>query len=723
MIPQSPAPEPAPEAVPATAEPPAIFRWRRRLVIMRSHWMVALTLAAIAGTLAAWMQMRRPKMYEAQSTLFLERAERRIDADAGEYMPDVNLLTRLEQIRGVEMAQRVAASLTPEEQAIVMTRPPGAKVPAKPRPIEQIVGGAMSFSRPLNTMLISVEAVHNDPRAAVILANRYAEQFIKYVFDRTNSANDASLSFLRGQAEEFRKKSEASERQLQDYRQKYNLVSLEANQNIIVDNLKSLNGSVTTARVARLATEAKLAQAEAVIKRGGDAGQLASIATADALADSARRIAELRAKRLVMAERYGRRHPAMQENERSIDALEKQQKQQIDSVMASLRDQQEKAAAEERQLSEQLAKAEKEALSLDQVGVEYSILRRTVESEKTIYAQTLSRINDATISAQLRGVNIKVSALATLPEAPYSPNLRSALLYAGCVSGLIFFGYPFLAELFFGRVRSSFDVEYHVNVPLLGEIGSVRRIPEKDRPFLVKSEQDEGALEQFRALYAQFRLNSRIDAPKSVLITSSIPGEGKSFIAANLASCMVAHGQRVLLVDLDLRRPKQHRQFGLPSDRGILRWLEAGAKVAGDILVDENLGITEMQPGLFVLGAGGSTRKATELMEAGQLNELFAALRSRFDVLLLDTPPAGIFPDALVFAKVAQEVIYVCRFNAVSRTALRDTLQRLLHSGAELPGIVLNAMPTGFASGHYYKGYGYNQARYYSKHYQQEKES
>ncbi len=716
QLPQSPAsPPPTPGYSPT---PSALHGLQHVMIVLRSHLLVAVALTLVACTLVAWMQMRQPKRYTAQSMLFLERPERRIDlgGDADYYQSDVALITRLEQIRSIEVAQRVAESFTPEETAIVTGTPREGAGPAVNRALEQMVRGSVSFDRPRNTLLIAIKAVHRDPKGAALLANRYAEQFIRYIFDRSNASNDTSLGYLREQAEELRKRAESAERELQEYRQRYNLVSLEANQNIIVDNLKSLNASATAARVARGAIEARLAQAEAIVARGDDAAQLASIAESQSLEDLSERIADLRAKRAVMAERYGRRHPAMEDNERSMAALEKSRDDQTKSVLASLRDHRERALAEERQLTEQLANAEKQALALDQLGVEYSILRRTVESHKAIYAQTLSRLNDATMSAQLRGVNIKISALASPPGTPSSPNVQNTLLITVAVGLVIFFGYPLGAEMFFGRVRSSFDVEYHLGAEVLGEIGSVRKIREAERPILVRSEQDENALEQFRAFYAQLKLNSRLDVPKTILVTSALPGEGKSFIAANLAGCFVTHGHKTLLVDVDLRRPKQHRHFNLPSNNGIIRWLDAGGSLEGDLLANEHLKITEVYPGLHLLCAGGLSRKATELMEGGRLHGLLTALQARFDVVIVDTPPAGIFPDAVAFAKACHELVFVCRFNAASRTVVRDTVQRLLQSEVEFPGIVLNGMPTGVGTGYYYKSYGYNRAKYYGKH-------
>lgn len=713
----------SPRSAKPAPRPVATFDLRQPLVVLRSHIWVALALAVTACTLVAWQQMRKPKLYITNAALVFDNSER---AESGFertefYMSESALMTRLEQLRSPELLDRVVATLTPEERAAVLgglVRRSTAVAGDPDASARNAVRSCMSFGRREGTVLLMISAVHGDPQVTVLLANRYAEMAVRYAYDRSSASSSASLKFLREQAEDLRKKSEAAERALQEYRQKYNLVSLEDNQNIIVDNLKALNASATTARVARMAIEARLEQAEEVLKRGEDATQLAAIAEAVSLAETARRLADLRSKHAIMAERYGRRHPAMQESARAIESLEKIRNEEIKTALASLRDVRAKALAEERQLEEQRTKAEKAALELDQLGVEYNILRRTVETHKASYTQILARLNDVTISTQLRGVNLKISELATLPGEPFSPDARKTILVVAALAIAILVGYPFSAEMFFGRIRNATDVEYHLGADVLGEIGSVRQVAEKDRPTLVKSERDETATEQFRALYSQLSLNSKIDPPKTLLVTSTVPGEGKSFIAANLAECFVGHGRRTLLIDTDFRRPTQHRQFGLDNKAGTLRWLEQGGKLEGDLLKDELLGIVEIIPGLFLLRAGGTSRRVTELMHpGGRLVALLGALQQRFDIMILDTPPAGIFPDALALAEVSHEFIYICRFNTVSRQAVREVLQRLRKTELEFPGVVLNAMPSGAAGAYYYRGYSYHETKRYTKAY------
>ncbi len=712
---------PAPVTSPAGAL--AHMDMRQALTIVRTHLWVAVSLALVFCTVLGWQLLRQPKLYSASARIMIERPERVADirqiGDNGFGEMGPQLATRMEQLVGDDMLNLVVASLTPQERAQIAD---AYAVNPQESAIMRIVQGSVSVSLKEATTLISITAVNRDPQVAALLANRFAEQFIRYIFNKNSAGSDAALSFLRDRADELRKQVETAERDLQAYRQRYNLVSLEQNQNIVVDRMKALNTSATEARVARLAVETRLKQAESVLSKGDyNIEQLALIGDFSALTGTQGKIDDLKARRVVMAERYGRMHPAMQENARSLEALSRLRDEQIKAAMENLRGQLASARDNENQLAAQLADAEKDSLRLDQLGVEYNVLRRALDTQKATYSQLLTRLNEASISAQLQSVNVKLSDRASPPIGPFSPNPKKIILLISVLALFILVGYPFTVELLFARVRNALDVEYYLGSTLLGEI-SLLKESEKERPHLVSRKHEEEPAEQFRALYSQLQLTSRLDPPKTLLITSTVPGEGKSFIASNLASVFAAHGRRVLLVDADLRRPSQHRNYQLDNDAGIINWLKADGKIDGDLEKNPRLGIVEIHSGLYLLRAGGVSRNLSEFLAAGQLVPLIEALQSKFDVVIVDTPPAGVFPDAAALAKICHELVYVCRFSKTSRQQVRGVLERLRKTGLDFPGIVLNSMPIGLLGSQYYSGYGYYGSKYY-KNYEGTKKS
>jgi capsular exopolysaccharide synthesis family protein len=238
----------------------------------------------------------------------------------------------------------------------------------------------------------------------------------------------------------------------------------------------------------------------------------------------------------------------------------------------------------------------------------------------------------------------------------------------------------------------------------------------------MSKDMDHSASEAFRGLFGQFQLNSTVGYPKIVMITSTHPAEGKSMVANNIAATFAAHGKRTLLVDGDLRRPNLHIYYGKDNACGLLWWLNEGGDSLANVEEDEALGILPVKPNLFLLRAGGEHRRATELFETPRFLALLATLRKQFDIVLIDTPPLGVFPDGLLISKACDEVIYVCRFNAVHRSKIRKTIERLTTSSAVIGGIVLNAIPTGKQSAYYdYYGYGSNENKRYKAYYEQKR--
>lgn len=665
--------------------------------------------------------MQQPRIYASTATLALERRDQVIDlkrgGDDGFQSSEPFLATRIGELRSSEVTDYVVKSLSPAERELVLRPYVGdGPLPTDDRTIKSLVRGCISVGRQEGSMLALVTAAHLDPNAAALIANRYAEQFIRYLFDKSTASSNAGLAFLREQAEDLRKKLEASERSLQEYRSRYNMVSLDQSQNIVVDRLKALNISTTAARVRRAELDVRLQQAELALKEHHNPVELTSLTGSQALGEVQQKIDDLVAKRTVMAGRYGRRHPAMLQIGRELVALEKLRDDQVKTALDDLRTQRDKALAEEKSLEKQLADSESDSLKLDQIGVEYGVLRRAIETQKVIYTQILSRLNEAQISAQLESVNVRIADRAHASHIPISPNLRKTSMILALLAGVILIGYPFCAELLFARVRSGLDVEYYLGTPLLGEISSVRTVAEKDRPHMVRLETDEVVTEQFRSMFSQYQLISKVPAPKAILITSTVPGEGKSFIASNLSAAFAAHGKRVLLIDADLRRPSQHRSYGIDNKAGVLRWLEHGGEPGDNIEQDTDLGIVEIAPKQYLLRAGGSSRRASEIIGGGRLDSLVTALQRRFDILIFDTPPVWVFPDAVAFAHFCNELVFVCRFGVASRQQVRSVLERLRKTNLEFPGVVLNALPSGRGTGYYYY-HTYGSSRQYSRYY------
>jgi capsular exopolysaccharide synthesis family protein len=200
-----------------------------------------------------------------------------------------------------------------------------------------------------------------------------------------------------------------------------------------------------------------------------------------------------------------------------------------------------------------------------------------------------------------------------------------------------------------------------------------------------------------------------------MLVTSTIPGEGKTMVSANLAAAFAAHGRRVLLVDCDLRRPMLHERLGQTNDRGILRWYHDRGDTASEESDRDLLGIREVAPHFHLLTSGGRSHHPTPLFEAPEFGTLIAHLKTQYDLVLIDTPPLGAVSDALYISRFADEFIYVCRFNRALRRHVRLNLRMLRTGPCRGLGIVLNDIS--LRSLGYYSDYRYYSS--YNKYYGQ----
>jgi capsular exopolysaccharide synthesis family protein len=745
----APTPRPTPPARPAAAAASRLphgpaLDLRHFFLVFQERWLGAFGLALLVCGLLGYYLLSRPPVYSAMSSLLVERNTDHVvemkqveDNTAQGGDADTLLLTHIEQLAGHSFYTRLVASFTPAERESILAPyrtpgPPDAKA-APPtsddldRQLEGFISKNVAVARAKRTLLIDITASHRDPKVAQLLANRTAEQYVGYLANRSSDSNTAAVNFLNTQVEDLRKKVELADQNLQAYREKYNLVSVADNQNVVAQRLQALSTSVTQARIARQALDDRVQQLEDVMAHGSDQLQIATLAQFDSSAGGKKldnltgvqeQIDKLRADRVVLAERYGAQHPAMQANARSLEELGKLRQQYLDAAVADVKNQRDAAVVQQQQIEQAYAKAEEDSLNLSKLSVGYNVLLREVETTRQIYTALLARQNETTITSQLQNTNVKVVDRAAVPERPTSPNLPKIGLILAFLGGVIMCGYPLAADSMDDRIKSWHDAETYLGATLLGEISQAVNVAKDDCGSIVAEDLDEGVVEAFRSLHSQLLISTKLEAPRTILVTSTVPGEGKSFVSANLAAAFAAHGNRTLLIDCDFRRPSQHQFAGLDNKLGVMPWLALNTPPGANLAADPSLGIVELSPRNFLLRTGGTSRKISELLANGNLSALIEALQSQFDIVIMDTPPSGVFPDSEIFARLADELIYICRFKGPRRTFTRQVLLRLLKADLHFAGIVMNAMPLGRSQSYYYSGYGYYYSRKdYKKYY------
>jgi succinoglycan biosynthesis transport protein ExoP len=685
-------------------------------IILRERLWIALPVALLVSLSFGYYKAQETPMYSSVATMQFERPERVVLNEQvvdTAVRSDIDLNTYIQILTSGRLRQMVAQSLTPEEIK-VLQRPylkelaPGATPPG--------VGGLLGTMTPQsirNSFLINITVTNRDAEGAALLANRYVDQFMRYLMDYSGVKGEYAVDYLRARGEELRKESEAAEARLQDYRRKHNLVSLDNSINIISERLRTINATLTTARLSRIDLENLTGQIERMQQAGGNLLEIGYISAYGNIPALKTQLADLQNQQSLLAERYLERHPKMINVSNNIDVIAAQIQRDIEQAISDLRTQYAKVKETEASYQREYQEAERDQLRLGELSVEFKSLENQAEVAKRNYIEILNRLNQATTSKNLDNIPVKPLDRAHPAGAPYTPDLRKIIKNSIGLGLLVFAGVAIGLSFIDDRVKSAWDVEGFIGAHLLGIIPELGDVPDTEKHSLVNSNKTSPGSEAFLSVYSAVKIQSKLDFPKSILVTSTIPGEGKTMISCNLAASFARHGKRVLIIDCDMRRPMLHRHFKLTNELGLIAWFEAGAQVPADPFTDPSLGLTKVDENLFLLRSGGRSKSPTELLENPVFGQFLEAMKQHFDLIVVDTPPMGAVTDSLLISERTDEVLYVCRFNRAYRKHIRLYIKQLRESKTELLGIVLNGLSPRRIE--YYSNYRYY--RSYKKYY------
>jgi capsular exopolysaccharide synthesis family protein len=685
-------------------------------IILRERLWIALPVALLVALSFGYYKAQETPMYSSTATMQFERPERIVQNEQvvdTAVRSDVDLNTYLQILNSGRLRNMVAQSLTADEIK-VLQRPylkdlaPGANPPG--------VGGLLGSMTPQsirNSFLINITVTNRDPDGAALLANRYVDQFMRYLFTNAGGKNEDAVNFLRTRSEELRKESEAAEQRLQDYRRKHNLVSLDNSINIISERLKTINTTLTSARLSRLDLESVLGQIDRMQQTGGNLLEIGYISTYGNIPTLKNQLAELQNQQSLLSERYLERHPKMINVANSIDVISAQIKREIEQSISDLRTQYAKVKDTEASYEKEYKEAERDQLRLGELSVEFKSLENQAQVAKNNYVEILNRLNQVTTSKNLENIPVKPLDRALPPSTPYTPNIRSIIKTSIGLGLVVFAGVAIGLSFIDDRVKSAWDVEGFIGAHLLGIIPELGDVPDTEKHSLVNHNRTSPGSEAFLSIYSAVKIQSKLDFPKSILVTSTIPGEGKTMISCNLAASFARHGKRVLIIDCDMRRPMLHRHFKLTNEHGLIAWFEAGARIPENPFIDPALGLTKVDENLYLLRSGGRSKSPTEILENPVFGQFLESLKQHFDLIVVDSPPMGAVTDSLLISERTDEVIYVCRFNRAYRKHIRLYIKQLRESKNELLGIVLNGLSPRRIE--YYSNYRYY--RSYKKYY------
>jgi capsular exopolysaccharide synthesis family protein len=409
--------------------------------------------------------------------------------------------------------------------------------------------------------------------------------------------------------------------------------------------------------------------------------------------------------------RYGPRNPHLVEIANQLKSLHDEIQNEIVKIKQRAKNDLVLAQQNEQALRSALDAQKQVTGKMNGDIVQLGALIEQARSSRELYDILYSRLQEANIDAANSATNVTVADPARSPGGPYMPKIP-LFLAAGLLGGLVVgLGMAYLLESQDDTLTDSLQVEAVSNLPVLGMI-PFHRMEAKPREgalvaesssFLVAPES--ATAESFRSLRSGLSLSGVGHRLKTLSITSALPGEGKSYLVYNLGLAFAAAGQKVLIVDADLRRPRQHTLFRVPREDGLADVL-AGQRLFGDSILSH-----PVEPNLALMPAGRQSPLTSELLEMGEIDKVIQAARERFNLVLIDTPPTLPVADAILIGTHCDGTIAVLRAGRTSRKALRRFIQNLARSRIHILGVVIEAVD--MSASEYRSVYGYNVQGYY----------
>jgi succinoglycan biosynthesis transport protein ExoP len=586
------------------------------------------------------------------------------------------------------------------------TEPPASdETSSQSKTIDRFLS-ALTIAPIRNSRLVDVKYESPDPGLAANVANALAKQYIEQNLEFKFMASKEASDWLGERLGEQRQHVEASEQALQKYREQTDSVSLEDRQNVVVQKLADLNAAVTRAKTERIQKEAAYNQIKIVQTDRNAIDTIPVILSNGFIQQQKSELAMLQQQQAQLSEKLGPRHPDMLKVNAAVQTAESKIQGEIGKVVQSMRNDYMAAAAQEQSLTSALEQQKGEAQSLSRKGINYGALQRDAATNRTIFESLLQRTKETGISGELRTSNIRVVDPAERPRSPVSPNVRNNLLLALFGGATLGIGLAFFFDHLDIRIRTPDEIKQHLGLPFLGMVPALFNL--EDATPIITDPILTSFGESFRVIRTNVLFSSAEGGAKSIVVTSTGPGEGKTAVASNLAIALAQAGQRVLLVDADMRKPRVHEVFSLEQAPGLSNVL------VGTALVSQAVRASGAQ-GLWILPSGLNPPNPAELLGSKRFEDFTRSLSEYFDWVVVDTPPVMAVTDSSVVAHLATGVLFVVGADMTSRFAAQRALEQLDHAHAKFVGAILNRVDLKHNSYYYSQYYRREYGEYYQK--------
>jgi len=679
-------------------------------LFLRNLWVIVVVTSIIVLAAAAWV-MRQPKIYASHALLQVEQEEQNVvnmqdvqseKLDSDDYLKTIEgaLQNRTVLLNVVNLAKlrddphfapKGPKAYSDDELVTMMNEKVDAKLKRGSR-------------------LIEVTVEDQSPAKAQTLTEMLVSEFLHEYFDQRFGLSQMANEYLVDQSVTLRAKLEQAEMKLQEYKEKYNAVSLEDSQNITIEKLKDLNSKVTDAKSNRLRLEADIEQLSKLAANDYDGimqiGSVSSLPDIQSLRD---RVNAAQSDFATLQKRYLPKHPKYIEAASQVQEAQDSLRAALKNVGEVLRQQYASALDTEKKLAQSLAEQEKKALELNKLAIPYNVLVREVDSDRTAYDAVISRAQQTKITEGVEKSPFRIIEQPMISSKPVKPKKAITLIVALVLGLGLSVSLIVALDVMNPSLRAVDQAEQFLGLPCLSAVPKIdwktlketsgEKVP--TRPLVLAASPHSMTAESYRTLRASLSLLGETSSRRIFLFTSAVPSEGKSLTALNASLAFALDGLKTILIDADLRLPAIQ-----PALTG-----SADPLVGLTDLLSQNSALDEVvhasrHENLSFIPAGNRAPNPAELLGGQGFSKLIEELSASYDRIVIDSAPINAVSDTLRIASVANFVCLIVRAGKTDKKAIMRAIRLLRNAGARIAGFVLNQTTFGRTGGYYYYYYG-----------------
>lgn len=580
---------------------------------------------------------------------------------------------------------------------------------AELEPYEDAIIAGESVDSVPGTNLVKIKYVHENPELAQKVANTLAEVFVNNNLQRATAGSSKAEDVLAREIATLQTKIKQEQEEQFNYAKNHNLpLSADPSGNLEATRLATLSGQLLQAENDRKILQAQLEAA----RRESDPFSIPDVNTSNRVDKLRDRISALKERREALLIVYTSEWPEVKKIDAQLKGLEAELAKAPSEIVTSIQRRYEAAVARENLLRRSYDQQKGTTTQQTRDQIDLIAITQGLETDKQYLNTLLQRQRELQVSSGDKSNDVNIATYSRLPKAPIGPQRLRNIFVAFLLSLGAGIGLAFLLDFLDDTVKTVDDIDRYLHLPALALIPAGRdrgRLIGLASPAAAAGPAATTALamvhdarspiaESYRHLRTSLLLSSAGQPPKTILVTSSQPSEGKTTTTINTAFMLAQTGAEVLVVDCDLRRPRLHAHFDAPNTKGLTNWL------SGETDIDSLMQTLSAQPNLKFLTSGPVPPNPAELLGSDEMRKLLGILSERFTHIVLDSPPAISFTDASILSTMVDGVVLVVHGGKSSRAVVRRAKQQLLDVGAHIFGVVLNNVKLE-TQDYYYSGY------------------